>query len=222
MAALVQLRLIYHHTTPAGLTTYQANTKVTYDVIRIGKLINLARSTHGFLAGEIVTEASLLGCTTVAELQARIIASHPSLHDALANESNGDKAGYHVDDELVQSTIQLLIKENYLTYVRTTQFQTEFDACKDVELYLKNRGLASAKTRKAMMELEEKILREAREKQSARFPEAGYVPTIASGQKRTADGESQPAAKRQKLTNGSSTHLTNGNGPSAQVSHLVQ
>lgn len=213
LAALVQLRLIYHHTTSEGASTYQANTKTTYNIIRLGKLIEVTRKRFGELAVQIVSEAALLGFTTVAELQGRVIASLPINGVTLLNGCSNEAIKTDV-----QSMIQSLIGAGFLNYVRTAHFQTEFDASQDIEANLKRIGLVSAvKGRKAQFEHEERIAAEVRMKQSVETPETGFVPLIPADQKRPAEDAVNGREKRQKLSNGTMTDRSNGAGSNVQV-----
>src|ERR1700749_4633 len=73
VASLIQLRLLYHHTNPGGVSTYQANNGNAYNVMRTGRLVELVNWNLGASAAVIVETLAALGFATVHELKAEFL-----------------------------------------------------------------------------------------------------------------------------------------------------
>jgi len=69
LAALIQLRLVYYHTSAESWTTYEANLCNAYNLVRLGKVIALARERLGDDAAAILTKISLAGQLKVRDIR---------------------------------------------------------------------------------------------------------------------------------------------------------
>ncbi|KAL5596521.1 hypothetical protein BROUX41_006746 [Berkeleyomyces rouxiae] len=68
IAVLVQQSLIYHHTPKNKPTIYEANPETSYNVIRLGKIINNVGDQYGAAELEIIQTIATLGHAQVADL----------------------------------------------------------------------------------------------------------------------------------------------------------
>lgn len=165
----MQLRLIYHHTNPDGLSTYQANHKNAYLLLRSGRLIELARDTGGSSAAEVLRELTLLGYATVGELKARTCGDDdPGQVENHSKQVNGDGHNSaildsdHMSHSIFRKSVTHLIDNGYITKLRDAHFRSTFDAWQEVERYL-NRydgSGSAAKSKKAQIDQDAKVLEE--------------------------------------------------------------
>lgn len=169
LAALIQLRLVYHHTNTEGLSTYQANHKNAYPLLRTGRLIQLARDTGGPSAGEILRELTLLGYATVRELEARVCGNDDpgynhndsqqvNGHQNSARTSNPDR----IDSSAFRASLAHLIDNRYITKIRDAHFRSVFDAWQEIERHLNSFDGSgpTAKSKKAQIDQDAKIFHE--------------------------------------------------------------
>jgi hypothetical protein len=169
LAALIQLRLVYHHTNTEGLSTYQANHKNAYPLLRTGRLIQLARDTGGASAGEILRELTLLGYATVRELETRVCGNgDPGHNDNHSQQANGYQKSTRtsnpdrIDSSAFRASLAHLIDNGYITKVRDAHFQSVFDAWQEIERQLSafDGSGPTAKSKKAQIDQDAKVLQE--------------------------------------------------------------
>lgn len=192
----MQHRLVYHHTSTDGSSTYQANSTASYSLLRTGRLIELAGSKLGKIAATAITEVTLLGFATITELEDRTL---EILSTSCTESING-----HVEEDLsrtslerkVREDVRSLLRTGFLKHVRPVHFQAHFDARQDAEKTLKSQGvLPSLKGRKGQIEIEVKIDSELQRRTVVNTPEYGTT------RKRTLDEVAdQPVPKRQRLS----------------------
>ncbi|KAK5043582.1 hypothetical protein LTR84_011389 [Exophiala bonariae] len=169
LATSIQLRLIYHHTNPDGLSTYQANHKNAYMLLRSGRLIELARDTGGPSAAYILRELTVLGYATVRELKARTCGDdspgHIEIHSQQVNGDRHDSTTLdsgHMSHSNFENSIAHLIDNGYITKLRDAHFRSTFDAWQEVERQMNNNdgGGSAAKTKKAQIDQDARVLEE--------------------------------------------------------------
>lgn len=169
MAALIQLRLVYHHTSPEGLSTYQANHKNAYPLLRTGRLIQLARDTGGPSSGEILRELTLLGYATVRELETRVCGNgDPGHNDNHSQQVNGHQKSTrtsnpdHIDSSAFRASLAHLIDNGYITKLRDAHFRSFFDAWQEIERQFSayDGSSTTAKSKKAQIDQDAKVFQE--------------------------------------------------------------
>ncbi|PHH51522.1 DNA-directed RNA polymerase III subunit RPC3 [Ceratocystis fimbriata CBS 114723] len=97
LAVLVQQSLVYHHLSPTGnkQTIYEANPYTSYNVIRLGKIINNVGFEYGTAEQEIVQTIASLGHAQVADLAQAFSARSSAV--AASRAAGAAKAGNDVD-----------------------------------------------------------------------------------------------------------------------------
>ncbi|KIW99423.1 uncharacterized protein Z518_11411 [Rhinocladiella mackenziei CBS 650.93] len=180
MAALIQLRLIYHHTTPDGLSTYQANTYNAYNLVRAGKLMALVERNLGPVAARIMKILNVLGSATAGELESRVFGDEASgfkrKSAPLTNGFSDDRNEPGVDSRsktYFRAMLRQLADKKYIVAVRDAHFQSLFDARQDVERHLRSLGtLPSGKGKKLQSDIDEKVNAELETRLDATVPTA--------------------------------------------------
>jgi DNA-directed RNA polymerase III subunit RPC3 len=121
VAALVQLRLLQHHTSSDGVSSYQVNLTNAYNILRIGALVERARRKCGDLAAVIVESLAARGCTTVQRLQAAVTEAVP--------QTNGNHHGQNRDSASAkfQSALRSLVRHEFVARVRPAHVQIPYD-----------------------------------------------------------------------------------------------
>jgi len=166
LAALIQLRLVYHHTSSEGLSTYQANQKNVYPLLRSGRIIQLARETGGPSAEAILRELTLLGYATVQELEAQVVGDgnmeEQNDHSGQVNghqNNTGSSNPESMDASSFRAGLVHLIDNRYITKLRDAHFQSPFDAAKEIERHLNafEGSGTTAKSKKAQLDLDERV-----------------------------------------------------------------
>ena len=165
IAALIQLRLVYHHTTPDGLSTYQANTQNAYNLVRSGKLVELAGRKFGSPADKIIEYLAISGYATASDLESGF--SHNGargLKENLSRQTNGylegegANHGNSKDTSKFRESLRNLVANNFIIAVRDAQFQSPFDARQDTERHLHAQGSPpSSKAKKSQLDIDEKV-----------------------------------------------------------------
>ncbi|KAI1614820.1 DNA-directed RNA polymerase III subunit C3 [Exophiala viscosa] len=160
LATLIQLRLVYHHTTSDGsLSTYQANSHNAYNLVRLGKLLALVERSYGHAAATLMEHLATLGYGTADDLEAHIRADQESPapringHSATEKQVNGD---LNRRDRFIK-VLKVLIDNQYIAAVRDAHFQSLFDARQDIERQYRGLGMASTKTKKSQLEFDMKV-----------------------------------------------------------------
>lgn len=162
LSGLIQLRLITHHTILDSPSTYSANLTAAYNIIRVGKLIEAARGSHGDLAAEILVTFCELGFATISEVRDRLL-SRPDI-----SEENNAHA--------VEHQIQELHEGQYLVNVRTAHFSEGHDTRRDYELIGTTAvQLAKLSGTKAKQEHAERVEAGYRDLVSTKRSESGYT-----------------------------------------------
>ncbi|KEF54712.1 uncharacterized protein A1O9_09154 [Exophiala aquamarina CBS 119918] len=172
LAALIQLRLIYHHTNADGLSTYQANQQNAYPLLRAGRLIQLARESGGPTAAETLRELTLLGYATVQELEVRVCRNgdvgHTHNHSGQVNgfrNTAGISDPETIDSSAFRAALVHLIDNRYITKLRDAHFQSIFDARQEIERHLNSFDGSgpTAKSKKAQSDQDAKALQQLKQ-----------------------------------------------------------
>ncbi|KIW28905.1 hypothetical protein, variant [Cladophialophora immunda] len=127
MASLIQLRLVYHHTSPEGSSTYQANTSNAYNIMRTGRLIELVEWKFGSAGADIMEHLAVLGFATACELEAHVLGH--------------DDSSRLMDKSRFRALLKHLITSKFILTVREAHFHSPFDSRQDAERYLRGHGL---------------------------------------------------------------------------------
>jgi len=164
LGALIQLRLIHHHTAADGASTYQANALNAYNLVRVGKLLDLVTKRHGVAAASIMELLSVLGSATMDDLETRCARILQADHDPSSLRTNGvgeadrRQNSPHLTPSQVRSAIRRLAEDKFIIQVREAHFQSLFDARTDAELHMKGTELPSAtKGKKAQEYFDERV-----------------------------------------------------------------
>jgi hypothetical protein len=140
IAALIQLRLAFHHTSTDGLSTYQANPSEAYNIMRTSKLINKVNRIWGSDASLLIEILASLGFATVHELRKHAM-----------NESEMTVVDFGF-------AITKLLTGPFVRIMRNAHFQSPHDARRDVELSVAHTELpTSASAKKVKYDMDEKI-----------------------------------------------------------------
>ncbi|KAI1381097.1 RNA polymerase III subunit RPC82-domain-containing protein [Hypoxylon crocopeplum] len=92
LAVLIQLNLIFHHTDQdSGVTYYQANPKAAYNLVRIGKILDMVRTKYGSHAHTLVHEVFMHGHAKIGDL----VNTLKDGHDARGETVNGSSHNGH-------------------------------------------------------------------------------------------------------------------------------
>jgi DNA-directed RNA polymerase III subunit RPC3 len=172
LAALIQLRLVYHHTTPDGQSTYQANTDNAYNLMRTGKLVALVERSMGSAAATVMEHLAVLGYATADELEANVCGDSkfdPAEADAGPPQTNGHTTTDTRKDSdrrnRFRAALADLVDEKYIVAVRDAHFQSVFDARQDVMRHFRLLDqMPASKGKKSQLEVEEKVDREVEQR----------------------------------------------------------
>ncbi|EXJ93339.1 hypothetical protein A1O1_01731 [Capronia coronata CBS 617.96] len=166
IAALIQLRLIFHYTTPDGLSTYQANVHSAYNLIRAGRIVELVARRYGPAAAKIMEHLAILGYATADELEAHVCEDNVL---TTSKDSAELTNGHHEEGVLLgganpevrtsfRTALKHLLDDRFISSVRDAHFQSEFDARQDVERHLQHLGmLPSAKGKKIQSDIDHRV-----------------------------------------------------------------
>jgi hypothetical protein len=113
VATLVQLRLLQHHTTPEGHSTYQADTSNAYNILRVGRVVELVDRKLGPAAAEIMASLAAMGFATIRQLQA----------DVVGDEDEETS----IDTNRFRVLLKQLITQGYIKAVRQVHFRSPHD-----------------------------------------------------------------------------------------------
>ncbi|KAI1382765.1 RNA polymerase III subunit RPC82-domain-containing protein [Hypoxylon trugodes] len=93
IAVLIQLNLIFHQTDPdSGITYYEADPHAAYNLVRIGKILDLVRIKYGEHAHFLVHEVLLQGHAKVPDL----VEAFKKSHDTHQGITNGTSQNGHI------------------------------------------------------------------------------------------------------------------------------
>ncbi|OCT45554.1 DNA-directed RNA polymerase III subunit C3 [Cladophialophora carrionii] len=134
VGTLIQLRLVYHHTTYEGLSTYQADTTYAYNIMRTGRLVELVEWSLGASAAGIMETLAAMGFATAHELEAEVLEKSDPTHP--------------MGKSRFQTLLKQLVSSGYIKAVREAHFQSPSDRRQDVERSLRDNGLIPTGTGK--------------------------------------------------------------------------
>lgn len=129
LATLVQLRLVQHHSTPDGFTTYQAQIFRAYNLVRIGKLKSLAHRKLGKAAAVILEKLFELGFATVECLTEETLSELAS-----RNAGEGRDANLLLQ---INEGLESLVSDGFVQQVRQAHLSIPHDARQSVDQDLK-------------------------------------------------------------------------------------
>ncbi|ERF76622.1 hypothetical protein EPUS_04442 [Endocarpon pusillum Z07020] len=211
LAVLVQAGLVFHHTTSEGRTSYDANPRNAYNLVRPGRTFELVQKRFGRAASAIVTQLVLLGHAPVGQLKTVIRTADESTtvqdHDIENDRANstsivGSLAKDRPDVE-IDNALRELCKHGLICRLREAHFRTEADTRQLVEEKVHNSFSSTAKGTKLKEEFAEKV-EEAIEKEvnsCINFRKSGSENMI-SQKRKLDDADNIPNPKRLKLSNG--------------------
>lgn len=162
LASLIQLRLVNHHSTAEFSTTYSPNLHNAYNIIRFGKLIEVALLRRGQIAADIVETLCQLGFATISEVTDRLVSPSSALETRNA--------------QLVECYINELLQDGLLIHLRSAHLKESYDAQQDVESDTTTLAtLAKLSGTKAKQEHLARVMAEYRKLISTDEKESGYV-----------------------------------------------
>lgn len=124
LSALLQLRLIQYHSISAETATYQVDLHSAYDLLRTGKLVQLAEENHGSIAALIIETLAETGFSSTVELRKAVLGAI----DREQTISNGVNSSTKL-----ATAMKNLVNDGFLAQVRPTHLQIPFDARDDVQ-----------------------------------------------------------------------------------------
>ncbi|ETN43848.1 uncharacterized protein HMPREF1541_10979 [Cyphellophora europaea CBS 101466] len=127
LATLIQLRLVQHHSVE-GFSTYQANLTNAYDLLRTGKLAQLAHAQYGSIAGLVIEVLAAKGFASVKDLEAAVLQALEQSSDRETPYQNGSKASVKVQD-----TLRRLANDQFMSKLSIGHLQIPHDARQDAE-----------------------------------------------------------------------------------------
>jgi DNA-directed RNA polymerase III subunit RPC3 len=230
LSVLVQAQLIYHHTSSDQRTSYEANLRAAYDLIRSGKIIHLAKENLGEDAALVVAHILSVGQVTVKDLHRFWKHSHGRHNMQNGGSSQGRRKSHNNPTESAEALLPLrnglqqgrsdlshilkrLVRDGFLLHLRRAHFRTPADNYFDAESRLLSlEDGTAAKGRKGQEELGGRIMEEMASRNNASICLADVIHTNSAGLKRPATEASDNAIrKKAKLTNGASSgsHASN-------------
>ena len=138
VGTLVQLRLVQHNSID-GFSTYQVNLSATYNLLRIGKLTELAHQSHGDIASSIIEILAANGFTTVKQLEVAF-AEVPHRVNGTHNGQNGNSRS-----SKFQTTLGALVNGGFIGRVRPAHLHIPHDARQAAESSHKEVGAGGKK-----------------------------------------------------------------------------
>ncbi|KAK3314778.1 RNA polymerase III subunit RPC82-domain-containing protein [Apodospora peruviana] len=175
LAVLLQQNLLFYQVdSNSEKAMYEANTDHAYNLLRIGKILEMVDSSFGAPAKDVMQSLLLLGQTRISDLvaayQEKIDQAHQKLVKEEADpflETNGVNGDSHAPkrlDLVIKTTAQLnsvicrLVEAELIDVVHAKTFLTPDDIYRDVEKeVLDTHFPGGPKGGKAKIELEEKI-----------------------------------------------------------------
>ncbi|KAJ9604518.1 RNA polymerase III subunit C82 [Cladophialophora chaetospira] len=125
VATLIQLRLLHHHTSSDGQSTYQPNNINAYNVMRTGRLIELVNWKFGSTAADVLETLAAMGFATPHELELQVL---------------GDE-DLTIDKVRFRSLLKQLISSKYIKAAREAHFQSVSDRRQDAERFLRHNSM---------------------------------------------------------------------------------
>lgn len=216
LAVLIQAGLIYHNTNSEGSTSYEANPRNAYHLVRAGRVLETVHKRYGKASSAIVTQLLLLGHASVGQLKKQcrpydeLLRTHgrDTEHDAASNSWGFDNsAGDRADVEL-DNALRNLCMHGMICRLRQGHFRTLADNRQMAEETVYNHPIAStAKGAKARDEIAARI-DEALEKQvdpHISLLKPGFCTRTSQKRKSTDLNDDTPNVKRMKLTDRATT-----------------
>ncbi|KAI0884501.1 RNA polymerase III subunit RPC82-domain-containing protein [Annulohypoxylon maeteangense] len=230
VAVLIQLNLIFHLTDQdTGITHYEANHHAAYNLVRMGKILDMVRTKYGHHAHYLVHEVLIQGHAKISDLieafknkqDARNGAVNGTLQNGhnhvngngnsnsngngIANGSEDVKSGDSSEDtdDLVYGTLAQLIATGILEPVMPTMYQSPQDLRSSVEqAYLADfpTGIRGSKQTAEFEKSVRERLKDIQKKNT--YLKRRLEDEIALG----------PTTKRRKLTNGGMSNSNVGDG----------
>lgn len=124
---LVQLRLVQHHTSIDGISSYQANLTNAYNLLRTGRMAALADERHGSTAAVIIEALAAHGFATVRQLETAVTESSHK-----PNGSHNGTNGFSSANKF-QAALKSLVEDGFISRVRPAHLQIPHDARQAVE-----------------------------------------------------------------------------------------
>jgi DNA-directed RNA polymerase III subunit RPC3 len=200
----VQTGHICHHTTNDGRTSYEANSRNAYQLLRSGRFIEVVEKDHGKAAAAVVTQLLLLGHASVGQLKE----SSRSYYESDKNQDNtadtnsltgSAKDRFEVE---LDNALRMLCKHRLVCRLRQAYFRTEADTRQLAEEKVMKSHASASKGTKLKEEIAGKV-EQAIEREVDSYIN---IPKSNSGtamQKRKIDdSDDVPTSKRLRLTNG--------------------
>ena len=196
---------MYHHTSSDQRTSYEANLRAAYDLIRSGKIIHLAKEELGEEAALVVAHILSVGQVTVNDLQKFWKQNHRNSEEQGANHTDQTEGA----EGRLSNVLKRLVHHGFVHRVRRAHFSTPADNYFDAESQqLALEDGTAAKGRKGQDELRAKIMEEMASRNDASISPADVICSGSTGSKRQAsDGSDGTIRKKTKLTNGASSSL---------------
>ena len=217
----MQAQLVYHHTSSDQRTSYEANLRAAYDLVRSGKIIHHTEETLGEEAALFLAHILSAGQVKVKDLHSFWIQSQGDhrLQNGGSNHGNGAINGYpteiaeaqpHSRTEVQHSggdpnnILKSLVKNGFVTRSRRSHFHTAADNFYDAQSQLLSLDDGAAvKARKGQDALDEQVLEEMANRNDTSISLADVIYGNKTSLKRpTTDGSDGAIKKKTKLTNG--------------------
>lgn len=201
---LAQAGLICHHTTSEGRTSYEANPRNAYYLIRSGRVIETVQNRYGNAAASIVTQLLLLGHASIGQLKKSSRTSYDSVQ--IQHQAIND------DEAELENALRTLCKHGLVCRLRQAYFRPEADTRQLAEEKVDSRPLVSnAKGTKLKEEIANKIEEEVEKEADSHISLLSWGSNSTAPQKRKVSDldERPPDPKRLKMTNGFTNHEAN-------------
>lgn len=144
LAVLVQLRLVQHHTTGGGFSTFQANVNAAYDLLRIGKLTALAERKFGPVAASLIDQLALNGYSTASQ--------------AVEHVNEGLAPANQISQAKVNRAFQSLTAHGFTRKVRSTHFKILHDVEDELDNDIAERkGNPKTRSKKFQQEVDAQV-----------------------------------------------------------------
>ncbi len=217
LTVMLQAGLVCHHTTSEGRTSYEANPRNAYYLVRSGRVLECARKRYGNAAAGIVTQLLILGHASVGQLK-KSSQAYEGSHDK-DNENDGADSSSCLErsaklrpDAELDSALRTLCQHGLVCRLRGAHLRTEADNRQTAEENVYSHpNISIAKGTKLKEEFATKI-EEAMAKQSDSWINllSSSSNSIISHKRKMGDlNEDTPNPKRLKMTNGVAMHEAN-------------
>ena len=130
---MIQLRLVQHHTTQGGFSTYQADVDNAYSLVRIGKVAALAHAKCGPVAALVVEQVAANGYVPASQIAGLV-------NDTLPSDEK-------VSSLRINRSLRSLACHGFLKKVRPAHLQILHDARQDVDIQFQQHPGADSKSK---------------------------------------------------------------------------